>query len=388
MTTQAGGRPYYALPVGKDARPNGPKVRLTPPGTGLYEGASWSRDGKWLSFNVARSFTWTLALQRLGTGAAPVGEMIDLAEDPALASLDWILGTSWSPDGDRLAIGGCENGYHVCGIYVVDVADGELTGVARPVVQKDYDHGEIADLPSWSPDGRFLAYRVRDTRGVETVERVAVNAAGAPQGPPVTLTDRRIELPVQWARDSRSIAFASSTHLLTDQYRAGFVLELDAAGMPNGAPRLVTPLSLGPNALIWGPPVLDTTAPTASATLDKPANGAGWHREAVVARLRAQDDAGGDGVASITYTVDGKKTTATGAAQDVALGADGAHTVSYFATDRAGNASAAKSLAVRVDRTPPAVAIGSPAAGAAHVAGTSVDRGVQLLRQRLRRRRL
>ena len=114
-----------------------------------------------------------------------------------------------------------------------------------------------------------------------------------------------------------SIAFASSTHLLTDQYRAGFVLDLDAAGRPDGAPRLVTPLSLGPNALIWGPPVLDTTAPTASATLDKPANGAGWHREAVVARLRAQDDAGGDGVASITYTVDGKKTTATGAAQDV-----------------------------------------------------------------------
>ena len=228
-----------------------------------------------------------------------------------MASLVWILGTSWSPNGDRLAIGACENGYHVCGIHVVDVADGELTGVARRVVSKDYDHGEIADLPSWSPDGRFLAYRVRDTKGVETVERVAVDAAGAPQATPVTLTDRRVELPVQWARDSRSIAFASSTHLLTDQYRAGFVLDLDAAGRPDGAPRLVTPLSLVPNALIWGPPVLDTTAPTASATLDKPANGAGWHREAVVARLRAQDDAGGDGVASITYTVDGKKTTAT-----------------------------------------------------------------------------
>ena len=57
---QAGGRPYYALPVGKDARPNGAKVRLTPPGTGLYEGASWSRDGKWLSFSISPRLTWTL----------------------------------------------------------------------------------------------------------------------------------------------------------------------------------------------------------------------------------------------------------------------------------------------------------------------------------------
>ena len=177
---------------------------------------------------------------------------------------------------------------------------------------------------------------------------------------------------MQWARDSRSVAFASSTHLLTDQYRAGFVLDLDTAGKPVGAPRVVTPLALGPNALIWGPPVLDTVAPTASATLDKPANGQGWHRESVVAKLRAEDDEGGDGVASVTYTVDGKKTTATGAAKDVVLSADGVHTLAYFATDKAGNASAAKSLVVRVDRTPPAVAIGSPGAGAAHVVGTSV----------------
>ena len=82
--------------------------------------------------------------------------------------------------------------------------------------------------------------------------------------------------------------------------------------------------------------------------------------------------AAGDGVASVTYTLDGQKTTATGAAKDVSLSADGVHTLAYFATDKAGNASAAKSLVVRVDRTPPGVAIGSPVAGAAHVVGTSV----------------
>jgi Tol biopolymer transport system component len=368
----AGGRPYYALPVGEDARPTGDKIRLTPAGTGLYEGASWSRDGKWLSYITYRGSTWTLSLQRVGVNGAPVGEMIDVTDDPDMANIAWVDGTSWSPDGKRLAMAACEQGYDVCGIYVLDVHDGSVTGAPRPVIRRDYLHGEDADLPSWSPDGRFLAYRVRDSSYVETVERVAVDTAGAPKGPAVTLTTQRIELPVRWSPDSRSVVFASSEHPLTDQFRSGVVVGLDSAGRPSGAPKVVTPLAFGPNVIMWGPPVLDKVAPTASATLDKPANGQGWHRDTVIAKLRAEDDEGGDGVASVTYTVDGKKTTATGAAKDVPLSADGVHTLAYFATDKAGNASAARSLVVRVDRTPPAVAFGSPAAGAAHVVGTSV----------------
>jgi IPT/TIG domain len=109
----------------------------------------------------------------------------------------------------------------------------------------------------------------------------------------------------------------------------------------------------------------DTTAPTTTAG-GVTANA--WYSDSVHVTLTATDDAGGSGVASITYAVDGGAPTTVagssvtaiigdhsaglGAAEALAL--QGPHTLTYYATDVAGNDEAAHELTVNIDTMKPA----------------------------------
>ncbi|HEU4892653.1 MAG TPA: SBBP repeat-containing protein [Vicinamibacterales bacterium] len=121
------------------------------------------------------------------------------------------------------------------------------------------------------------------------------------------------------------------------------------------------------------PPSPDTTAPTISALLSDPANGAGWHRAAVTLSLAAADAE--SGVRSITYSSAGATatplTTVAGGSVSVLLSADGSTTVSYVAVDNAGNESAPQTLAVKIDSAPPSIACGT-ADGLWHAANVSI----------------
>lgn len=101
----------------------------------------------------------------------------------------------------------------------------------------------------------------------------------------------------------------------------------------------------------------DSTAPIASVSGLTPApNAAGWNNTSpVTVAITANDGAGGSGVASISYMVDGgAQQTVSGASASVSVTGDGTHSVSYFATDNAGNAGTAQSQTVRIDTTAPA----------------------------------
>ena len=101
----------------------------------------------------------------------------------------------------------------------------------------------------------------------------------------------------------------------------------------------------------------DSTPPAARvSSLSPTPNAAGWNNTSpVTVTITADDGTGGSGVASITYAVDGgAQQTVSGASATVAVTGDGTHTVSYFATDKAGNAGTAQSQAVRIDTTAPA----------------------------------
>lgn len=101
----------------------------------------------------------------------------------------------------------------------------------------------------------------------------------------------------------------------------------------------------------------DSTAPIASVSGLTPApNAAGWNNTSpVTVAITANDGAGGSGVASISYMVDGgAQQTVSGASASVSVTGDGTHTVSYFATDNAGNTGTAQSQTVRIDTTAPA----------------------------------
>jgi hypothetical protein len=103
----------------------------------------------------------------------------------------------------------------------------------------------------------------------------------------------------------------------------------------------------------------DTIPPTTSVSLSPPPNAAGWNKTAVTVMLTAVDEPAGSGVSAITYAATGAqpiaRTTVAGASASFSISAEGQTTVTFFATDNAGNKEVAKSIVVRIDTTPPVV---------------------------------
>ncbi len=103
----------------------------------------------------------------------------------------------------------------------------------------------------------------------------------------------------------------------------------------------------------------DTIPPTTTATVSPQPNAAGWNRTDPTVSLNAVDNPGGSGVASITYSADGANSIATQTVNSATLsfqiGSEGTTTVTYFASDAAGNVEAAHTLVVKLDKTPPLV---------------------------------
>src|SRR5262249_53553060 len=103
---------------------------------------------------------------------------------------------------------------------------------------------------------------------------------------------------------------------------------------------------------------VDTTAPTTTASASPAANAAGWNRSPVTVGLSAQDDPIGGGGQGGTYALAGAQSggaAVPGATATAVVSAEGTTTVTYFATDKAGNAEAPKSLTLRIDATAPTV---------------------------------
>ena len=104
----------------------------------------------------------------------------------------------------------------------------------------------------------------------------------------------------------------------------------------------------------------DTTPPVTTPAPSPEPNHAGWNGGDVTVRLKAVDDAGGSGVKELTYSAEGAQpiavtTTATGSA-DIAISAEGVTTITFFATDNAGNVEPVQTITVRIDKTPPTIA--------------------------------
>src|SRR4030095_8390869 len=109
--------------------------------------------------------------------------------------------------------------------------------------------------------------------------------------------------------------------------------------------------------------LVDTTPPTTTGTLSPLANGAGWNDSDVTVNLSATDNAGGSGVKQVTYSASGAQTipstTVTGATAAPVITAEGTTTVSFYATDNAGNTETTKTVTVMIDKTPPTASIDS-----------------------------
>jgi CSLREA domain-containing protein len=120
----------------------------------------------------------------------------------------------------------------------------------------------------------------------------------------------------------------------------------------------------------------DMRAPTTTTSLNPLPNAAGWNRGNVTVSLTAQDEAGGSGVRSITFSASGAqppaRRTVSGSTTSVVITAEGVTTLSYFAKDQAGNQEQSKTMVVKIDETKPLVSFAGDE-------GTyRVDQGVQI----------
>ncbi|WP_437772950.1 OmpL47-type beta-barrel domain-containing protein [Arthrobacter sp. KNU40] len=101
---------------------------------------------------------------------------------------------------------------------------------------------------------------------------------------------------------------------------------------------------------------IDTTYPVVGASISPTPNSLGYNRTSSVTVNLSATDVRGSGVASISYKVDnGTPSTVNAATAAVNVsGADGTHTVSYSATDVAGNVTS-QSQTINIDTMAPTV---------------------------------
>ena len=101
-----------------------------------------------------------------------------------------------------------------------------------------------------------------------------------------------------------------------------------------------------------------TIPPTTTAITSPNANPNGWNNADVTVTLTATDNPGGSGVKNLSFTLSGASTggnVVAGSSAAVTITVEGSTTLTYFATDNAGNQEAPKTLTVQIDKTKPVI---------------------------------
>ena len=100
----------------------------------------------------------------------------------------------------------------------------------------------------------------------------------------------------------------------------------------------------------------DATPPMTTATAS-PADVNGWNNGSVTVTFAAADNAGGWGVSAVSYSLTGAQSGSGSvpAGGAVTISAEGVTTITYFATDIAGNAEVSRTLVIRIDLTAPTI---------------------------------
>lgn len=178
---------------------------------------AWSPDGRHLAY----------CTDRAGNTDIWLCDTHDGTERQLTALSSATVAPAWSPDGSRIAFQDQDGATHV-----LTVATGEV----RKVVDAVPDPGR----PTWSPDGSMLAFAAlkpvsrRFREGTNQILTVRVDTGAITYHavlPDRSLSGRRFDGPV-WSPDGKSFAFVMGGAL--------WVMPVDSAGVPAGAPRQIT----------------------------------------------------------------------------------------------------------------------------------------------------
>lgn len=102
-------------------------------------------------------------------------------------------------------------------------------------------------------------------------------------------------------------------------------------------------------------PTTTASASTASGAAYAPGT---WTKEDGEVSLSAQDNDGGSGIKEIAYSINGGANQTYNPTNKIPVTTEGSKTISYFATDNAGNAETARTFTVKLDKTAPQVTPG------------------------------
>jgi hypothetical protein len=103
-------------------------------------------------------------------------------------------------------------------------------------------------------------------------------------------------------------------------------------------------------------------------------NANGWNNTDVTVAFSATD-AGGSDVNEIRYTVNGGAEVVTaGPGASVTFSAQGTYAVAYWATDKAGNVEAQKSIRVKIDKTVPTISVTFTGAASVTAKEANIDK--------------
>ncbi len=183
---------------------------------------SWSPDGNTIAFVTARG---------AGTGEdAPRPQLWLLPADGGEArqittARDGVSGYVWSPDGSQIAFLTTdtltreqeakrrrrddpqvyEGDFRLSHIWVVDVANGKTTKVTSGAFT-------VSGAPSWSPDGKRLAFAASPTPMIRDERRDAYVAEVATQAIERLTTTNDVEGTPQFSPDGKLLAYAMLSH--------------------------------------------------------------------------------------------------------------------------------------------------------------------------------
>jgi Tol biopolymer transport system component len=157
------------------------------------ERPKWSPDGNSLVF--AGKFEGFAALYQLDFTNEERSRLID-------QKYQTIPGASWSPDGKRIAfIGYTEFGSRTGELVVMNIADRKTTVISR---------GRIGWHPNWSPDGRLIAFTMKDPE-IAGADRVhVVDAGGGTE--PKRLKNQEVgfrNVEAEWSPTGMQMVFSS-----------------------------------------------------------------------------------------------------------------------------------------------------------------------------------
>ncbi len=163
-------------------------------------GPTWSPDGKHIAFvrQTAKGRVGQNQQENLFLMNQDGSNVQQLTNHPSLNGL-----CTWAPDGHRIAFASNRDGGS--DVYVIDILTQEVQRLTRNPGLREWAAG-----PSWSPDGKYIAYRqALPPRGLTTIYVMRSNGI-APH--PLVGSDDWYRYGPRWSPDSKSVLYCESLY--------------------------------------------------------------------------------------------------------------------------------------------------------------------------------